>query len=97
MFSINNVLRHAERRRAFSVDGLRRLATQSIDRSPNDIVDLTKTPRVGLTIYSSPSCASKMMPMAFTAGGSLLYKRLGEKFLNLNLGPLKFPLGIAPL
>ncbi len=42
MFSINDVLRHAERRHAFSVDGLRRLAAQSVDRSPDDIVDLVK-------------------------------------------------------
>ncbi|RDX44619.1 protein kinase subdomain-containing protein PKL/CAK/Fmp29 [Lentinus brumalis] len=39
---INDVLRHAERRHAFSVDGLRRLAAQSVDRSPDDIVDLVK-------------------------------------------------------
>ncbi|KAF8326749.1 hypothetical protein F5887DRAFT_899563, partial [Amanita rubescens] len=39
---INDVLRHAERRRVFNVDGLRRLAAQSVDRSPDDIVDLKK-------------------------------------------------------
>src|SRR6266852_8860278 len=42
MFSINDVLRHAERRRVFNVDGLRRLAAESVDRSPDDIVDLKK-------------------------------------------------------
>ncbi|THH18002.1 hypothetical protein EW146_g2913 [Bondarzewia mesenterica] len=39
---INDALRHAERRRVFNVDGLRRLAAQSIDRSPDDIVDFAK-------------------------------------------------------
>ncbi|EJF63630.1 protein kinase subdomain-containing protein PKL/CAK/Fmp29 [Dichomitus squalens LYAD-421 SS1] len=39
---INDALRHAERRRVFNVDGLCRLAAQSVDRSPDDIVDLTK-------------------------------------------------------
>jgi len=42
MFSINDALRHAERRRVFNVDGLCRLAAQSVDRGPDDIVDLTK-------------------------------------------------------
>jgi len=42
MFSINDPLRHAERRRVFNVDGLCRLAAQSVDRSPDDVVDLTK-------------------------------------------------------
>ena len=37
MFSINDVLRHAERRCVFNVDGLRRLAVVS-----NDILDLKK-------------------------------------------------------
>ena len=41
-FSINNVLRHVERRRVFNVDGLRRLAAESVNRSPDDIVDLKK-------------------------------------------------------
>ncbi|EJF63622.1 protein kinase subdomain-containing protein PKL/CAK/Fmp29 [Dichomitus squalens LYAD-421 SS1] len=39
---INDALRHAERRRVFNVDGLCRLAAQSVDRSPDDIIDLTK-------------------------------------------------------
>jgi hypothetical protein len=42
MLSINDVLRHAERSRDFNVDGLRRLAAESVDRSPDDIVDLKK-------------------------------------------------------
>lgn len=42
MFSFNDALRHAERRRVFNVDGLCRLAAQSVDRSPDDVVDLTK-------------------------------------------------------
>ena len=39
---MNDVLRHAERRRVFNVDGLRRLAAESVDRSTDDIVDLKK-------------------------------------------------------
>src|ERR1700689_1769862 len=42
MSSINDALRHAERRRVFNVDGLCRLAAQSVDRSPDDVVDLEK-------------------------------------------------------
>ena len=42
MFSINNALRYAERRHVFNVDELCRLATQSVDRSPGDVVNLTK-------------------------------------------------------
>ena len=42
MFSINDVLRQAERRRVFNVDGLSRLAAESVGRSPDDIVDLKK-------------------------------------------------------
>ena len=42
MFSINDALRHAERRRVFNVDELCRLAAQSVDRSPDDIVDFAK-------------------------------------------------------
>ena len=40
MFSINDALRLAERRRVFNVYGLRRLAAESVNRSPDDIVDL---------------------------------------------------------
>ncbi|KAF7364019.1 Protein kinase subdomain-containing protein PKL/CAK/Fmp29 [Mycena sanguinolenta] len=39
---INDALRHAERRRIFNVDGLRRLAALSVARSPDDIVDFAK-------------------------------------------------------
>jgi hypothetical protein len=42
MFSINDVLRHTERRRVFNIDGLRQLAAQSVNRSSDDIVDLKK-------------------------------------------------------
>jgi len=42
MFSIDDPLRHAERRRVFNVDGLCQLAAQSVDRSPGDVVNLTK-------------------------------------------------------
>ena len=42
MFRINDALRHTERRLVFNVDGLRRLAAQSVYRSPADIVDLVK-------------------------------------------------------
>ncbi|KAI6037062.1 protein kinase subdomain-containing protein PKL/CAK/Fmp29 [Pisolithus microcarpus] len=38
----NDALRLAERRRVFNVDGLCRLAAQSVDRSPDDIVEFTK-------------------------------------------------------
>ena len=41
-FSINDVLRHVDRRRVFNVDGLRRLAAESVNRSLDDIVDLKK-------------------------------------------------------
>ncbi|KAJ7775916.1 protein kinase subdomain-containing protein PKL/CAK/Fmp29, partial [Mycena maculata] len=41
-WTINDALRQSERRRVFNVDGLRRLAAQSVDRSPDDIVDLAK-------------------------------------------------------
>ena len=40
--SINDALRLSERRRVFNVDGLRRLAAQSVDRSPDDVVGLEK-------------------------------------------------------
>ncbi|GJJ07193.1 hypothetical protein Clacol_001393 [Clathrus columnatus] len=42
IFRINDVLRHAERRRVFNVNGLCRLAAESVNRSPDDIVDLKK-------------------------------------------------------
>ncbi len=42
MFRFNDALRHAERRLVFDVEGLRRLAAQSVDRSPADVVNLSK-------------------------------------------------------
>ncbi|KAF9789796.1 hypothetical protein BJ322DRAFT_1018376 [Thelephora terrestris] len=42
MSSINDFLRHAERRRVFNVNGLRLPAAESINRSPDDIFDLIK-------------------------------------------------------
>ncbi|KAG7447561.1 uncharacterized protein BT62DRAFT_930579 [Guyanagaster necrorhizus] len=47
---INDALRHAERRRVFNVDGLCRLAAQSVDRSPDDLVGRANTPH-----YTLPS------------------------------------------
>jgi hypothetical protein len=42
MFSFNNDLRQTERRRVFNVDGLCRLAAQSVKRNPGDIIALKK-------------------------------------------------------
>ena len=42
MFSINYDLRHEERKRVFNTDGLRQLAAESVNRSPDDIVSLKK-------------------------------------------------------
>ncbi|RPD68468.1 protein kinase subdomain-containing protein PKL CAK Fmp29 [Lentinus tigrinus ALCF2SS1-7] len=39
---VNDKLRHAERRRDFNVDALRRLAAESVNRSPDDIESLRK-------------------------------------------------------
>ncbi|KAJ7665061.1 protein kinase subdomain-containing protein PKL/CAK/Fmp29 [Mycena polygramma] len=39
---LNDALRLAGRRLVFNVDGLRRLAAQSVDRIPEDVVDLAK-------------------------------------------------------
>ncbi|RPD53323.1 protein kinase subdomain-containing protein PKL CAK Fmp29 [Lentinus tigrinus ALCF2SS1-7] len=39
---VNDKLRHAERRRHFNVDALRRLAAQSVNRKPDDIESLRK-------------------------------------------------------
>jgi hypothetical protein len=41
-FSLNDALRHEERRRVFNVNGLSRLAAESVDRSPDDIVSFEK-------------------------------------------------------
>ena len=42
LFSVNDQLRREERRRGFNVDGLRRLAAESVNRSPDDIESLRK-------------------------------------------------------
>jgi hypothetical protein len=42
LFRFNDALRHAERRLVFDVEGLRRLAAQSVGRSPADVVSLSK-------------------------------------------------------
>ena len=42
MFSFNDALRHAERRRVFNIGELCRLAAESVHCSPDDIVDLAK-------------------------------------------------------
>ena len=42
MFSVNDKLRHAERKLVFNVDGLRQLAAESVKRSPDDIDRLEK-------------------------------------------------------
>ena len=39
---INDALRHTERRFVFNVDGLRRLAAQSVNRDADDVLDLKK-------------------------------------------------------
>lgn len=41
-YSINDALRHAERNRVFDVDGLCRLAAESVHRSPDEIVTFSK-------------------------------------------------------
>ncbi|KAI0260799.1 kinase-like domain-containing protein [Gloeopeniophorella convolvens] len=41
-WGFNDALRHAERRLVFDVEGLRRLAAQSVGRSPADVVNLSK-------------------------------------------------------
>ena len=42
MFRLNGALRHAERRLVFDAEGLRRLAAQSVGRSPADVVNFSK-------------------------------------------------------
>ncbi|PIL22751.1 hypothetical protein GSI_15444 [Ganoderma sinense ZZ0214-1] len=63
MFSFNDALRHAERRRVFNVDGLRRLAAESVDRSPDDIVDLKKLAEGGFnrTFLITMRCGFQMV------------------------------------
>ena len=47
LFSVNDQLRRAERRRDFNVDGLLRLAAESVNQSPDDIESLRKLAEVG--------------------------------------------------
>lgn len=63
MFSFNDVLRHTERRRVFNVDGLRRLAAESVDRSPDDIVGLEKLAEGGFnrTFLITMRCGFQMV------------------------------------
>ncbi|KAK0186999.1 protein kinase subdomain-containing protein PKL/CAK/Fmp29 [Armillaria mellea] len=42
IFNLNDTLRHEERRRVFNVNGLSRLAAESVGRSPDDIVGFEK-------------------------------------------------------
>lgn len=42
MFSYNDALRQKERRLAFDVDGLRRLAAESVNKTAEDVVSLSK-------------------------------------------------------
>jgi len=42
LFSYNDALRHKERRLAFDVDGLCRLAAESVNQSPANVVNLSK-------------------------------------------------------
>jgi hypothetical protein len=42
VFSINDALRHAERRHVFNVGGLLQLAAASVDWSPTDVLNLKK-------------------------------------------------------
>lgn len=42
MFSVNDRLRHAERKLVFNVNGLRQLAAEAVKRSPDDIDSLEK-------------------------------------------------------
>jgi hypothetical protein len=62
-FSFNNDLRHAERRRVFKVDELRRLAAESVNRSPGDIVRLEKLAEGGFnrTFLITMRCGFRMV------------------------------------
>jgi hypothetical protein len=63
MFSINDDLRQAERRRVFKVDELRRLAAESVNRSPDDIVRLEKLAEGGFnrTFLITMRCGFRMV------------------------------------
>jgi len=63
MFSFNNHLRHAERRRVFNVDELARLAAQSVNRRLDDIVGLEKLAEGGFnrTFLITMHCGFRMV------------------------------------
>jgi hypothetical protein len=63
MFSFNNDLRHAERRRFFNVDELSRLAAESVNRSLDDIVGLEKLAEGGFnrTFLITMRCGFRMV------------------------------------
>ena len=63
MFSFNEALRHRERRRVFNVDELRRLAAESVNREPDDIVDLKKLAEGGFnrTFLITMRCGFQMV------------------------------------
>lgn len=63
MFSFNDDLRHAERRRVFKVDELRRLAAEAVDRSPDDIIRLEKLAEGGFnrTFLVTMRCGFRMV------------------------------------
>ena len=63
MFSFNNELRHAERRRIFNVGELSRLAAESVNRSIDDIVGLEKLAEGGFnrTFLITMRCGFRMV------------------------------------
>jgi hypothetical protein len=63
MFSFNNDLRHAERRRIFNVGELSRLAAESVNRSIDDIVGLEKLAEGGFnrTFLITMRCGFRMV------------------------------------
>ena len=62
MFSFNDDLRHAERRRAFKVDEQSRLAVEAVNRSSDDIVRLEKLAEGGFnrTFLITMRCGFQM-------------------------------------
>ena len=46
----NDALRHAERRLVLDVEGIRRLAAQSVGRNPADVVDISKLAEGGFNL-----------------------------------------------
>lgn len=63
MISFNDILRHTERRRIFNVDGLCRLAAESVDRSPDDVARLVKLAEGGFnrTFLITMRCGFQMV------------------------------------